>query len=108
VLHRPRPIATVALSVALAAALTGLAGCGDRGPNGYDDSVRRTFLEACEATKSTALCRCLYDRIVDQIPFDRFEEIDRELSATDAKARDVPDDLAALAIGCATDEVIGG
>jgi hypothetical protein len=97
--HRPRRARPLASVIAGLALFTLIAACGDDQSTGYDDRVEREFLAACAAATPAEVCGCLYDRIADEIPFERFEEIDRDL--TDPSK--VPDDVTALAIGCATE-----
>lgn len=71
----------------------------------YDDSTRQRFLDACIADGGDAVrpaCECLYSSISETIPFDRFAEIDEDLT----RAREVgepivlPDDVAELLPAC--------
>jgi hypothetical protein len=87
-------------TTALAAAL--LVACGDDRSTGYDERVEAEFLQACTSATPEPVCRCLYDRIVDEVPFERFEEVDRRLSDPDA----LPADIEALAVRCATEDAV--
>jgi hypothetical protein len=88
------------IGVALLIAAAVLVGCGDEAPDDYDADVEREFLEECTTASPAQLCQCLYDRIEAEIPFARFEQVDRELAADPG---DPPDDIARLAVICATE-----
>jgi hypothetical protein len=77
----------------------GLAGCGNDGePTGYTDELRREFVSACSAGADAELCGCYYDRLAQEVPFERFQQIDARLRA-DPTA--IPDDIAEIALDCA-------
>jgi hypothetical protein len=90
--HRLVPVA-----VAAGAALAACAG-GD-GDGGYGPDERPDFVEACSAgTAATEeACECFYDRLVDEVPHERFERVDEQIR-TDPSA--IPDDIAAMAVEC--------
>ncbi len=74
------------LGMVLAAAVLVLSACTPSGqPKDYDTTTEENFIEACElngdeqATDVAAVCRCSYDAIVAQIPFEDFERFDEEL-----------------------------
>lgn len=71
----------------------------DRGPTDYSPELRAEFVVACVA-QGTAQdqCTCLYDELEDQVPFDRYEEID---AAIRSGSDEIPEDIAALAASCA-------
>jgi hypothetical protein len=81
-----------------------LGACSEPGPDDYDEAVEREFLESCVTGSDVDVCRCLYDRIEDEIPFERFEEIDRQLAEDPAE---LPDDVSRLAVVCATEALSG-
>lgn len=60
--------------------------------SGYTDEVEANFMAACTADGGDdvePVCGCLYDEIVDTIPYDRFEEVNDALEterAADADA----------------------
>jgi hypothetical protein len=86
-----RPAAAASLLVAVAA-------CGGGGnEDGYGPEGRADFVEACSAGASADACGCLYDRLADEVPFERFEQVDRQIR-DDPTA--IPDDVADLAIEC--------
>jgi hypothetical protein len=71
----------VILVAIIAAVVVLVAGSSDEA--GYDDAVRERFMTACtedggEPVRST--CDCIYTRVEDEIPFDRFEAVDAELA----------------------------
>jgi hypothetical protein len=87
---------------ALVAALVGAACSG--APSGYGKQSEAVFMRSCVQTNGQTaerLCRCSYDQIVKQIPYDRWKEIDREL-------RDhpdtVPSDLERIVVACAAED----
>lgn len=69
------------------------AGCSDDVEGSYDDATRASFLEACtEDDADPALrgvCECTYDAMVDEVPFERFVEIESELEADGTLAPEV-------------------
>jgi hypothetical protein len=87
-----------------------LAGCGGDGDgDDYSDDIRAAFLEPCIAglgEGEAAVCECAYDRIADEIPFDRFEEVDRALQ--DDPDAELPDEMADIVAACAADPTGGG
>jgi hypothetical protein len=81
---------------------------GDSAPGGYGGDHRAGFLEECASgAVSRRTCGCFYDRVADEVPFDRFERLDEEMQDP---LPDLPDELAALAAGCAArhEEADGG
>jgi hypothetical protein len=70
----------------------------------YDDAVAERFLSVCTAD-ATALgfsapaefCRCSYDRIAAEIPFERFVEIDATMREDPG---DVPDEIDRIRTDC--------
>jgi hypothetical protein len=73
----------------------------------YDDAVRDRFLAACttdggEPVRNT--CVCLYDAMVANVPFDRFELLDESLAAETQDRSDapleLPDDVQAMLDEC--------
>ncbi|MGH9261362.1 MAG: hypothetical protein ACRD08_15970, partial [Acidimicrobiales bacterium] len=72
--------------------------CGDASSDdGYGPEGRDDFVEACSAGASADACGCFYDRLADEVPFERFEQVDRQIR-DDPTA--IPDDVADLAIEC--------
>jgi hypothetical protein len=77
----------------------------------YDDAVRDRFVAACTtdgAEPVRGTCVCLYDRIEQTIPFDRFEEVDASLAsqvaASPGQRLDLPDDIDVLLQACLAEE----
>jgi hypothetical protein len=71
----------------------------------YDDASQQRFVTACVADggeQVRAACTCLYTAISEQIPYDRFVEVDEELSAAREAGEEIvlPDDIAALVPAC--------
>lgn len=70
---RPGALAAVAAAVLLGA-------CTGSGPSEYGEDVRDNFVEACtEAGGGEELCGCSYERVSEEIPFDRLDEIEDDL-----------------------------
>jgi hypothetical protein len=86
-------------SVALAAS-TGVAACSG-GASGYGRDTQGAFLETCvnKEQQPEAICRCTYQKITEEIPFDRYVEIDKQLQK-DPTA--VPDELLRIVADCAS------
>jgi hypothetical protein len=97
---------TVARSLALAAgtatvAVLALAACGDdsAGPKGYTPELRSSFVIDCAAQGTPQnQCACLYDKLEAQIPFRRYEALDKSIRSG---SRSIPNDIATLAATCA-------
>jgi hypothetical protein len=95
--------AAVGVTVAVTAACA-----GDDGGGGYGPEERSDFVEACAAGSGATeeACGCFYDRLADEVPHDRFEELDRQLRDDPTV---VPDDVADMAVTCsATQPDLGG
>jgi len=61
---------------------------GQQVPKGYGDTTSKNFQRGCVATAGspqvavddpTAVCRCAYDRVRKEIPFDEFKEVFSDL-----------------------------
>lgn len=76
--------------------------CGgddDPGPTGYSAELRAEFVVACVAQGTPQdQCGCFYDALEEQVPFERYEEIEAAIRSGDTA---VPDDVADLAAACA-------
>jgi hypothetical protein len=90
----------VALATAVAAA-----GCR-QAPSDYGAESEEVFLRSCVQNSGEGfadVCRCAYDRIVEEIPWDDFVEIDDALEADDS---DLPVNVVRILTDCAAD--VGG
>jgi hypothetical protein len=98
-MRRPPRVAQGLLVAALACGGCGRGGDAGGDGRGYGPAERRDFVDACAATgvASTDACGCFYDRLAEQVPHERFDELDDQIR-DDPSA--VPDDIAALAIEC--------
>jgi hypothetical protein len=74
---------------------------------GYSDEDARKFREACTAEGGDAVrsaCQCLYERIVVSVPYERYQEVDRDLAAQRAASPGatvtLPPDLDLLRVAC--------
>jgi hypothetical protein len=97
-------------AAAVVAALALLGGCGGGGDDdaGYSADTRASFLEPCVSglgDDGQAICECSYDRIVEDVPFDTFQSIDRELQ--DNPDAELPDDVLDIVAACAADPTGG-
>ena len=93
-------VAALAVSVIVIQALRG----APAGPSGYDDGVAERFLAVCGAQAADlgfsapdAFCRCSYDRIELEVPFDRFVEIDARIQQDPGA---VPDEIDRIRTEC--------
>jgi hypothetical protein len=79
-----------------------------RPQSSYDDAVRARFLEACTAQGGATVadpCGCLYDKIEQNVPFDRFELLDETLAiqtqtSAPGQPLNLPDDIDAMRLEC--------
>jgi hypothetical protein len=87
-----RRFATVLLVVLLVAACS-------KSSRGYSVDTEGAFMESCTVRQGQPqlVCKCTYDEITRQIPFDRYVEFDKELQA-DPNA--VPDELIRIVSDC--------
>jgi hypothetical protein len=69
--------------------------------NHYGDATRKAFLETCTINQDQPkqICECIYDKIAQQIPFDRYVELDKQMQADE---KFVPDELVGIAADCAS------
>jgi hypothetical protein len=88
---------------ALALVALALVACGgddgDGDGDGYGPGERSDFVEACAAggAADEDACGCFYDRLADEVPRERFDEVDEQIR-DDPTA--IPDDIADLAAAC--------
>lgn len=79
---------------------------GDDSPEGYGPDERADFVAACAPGASERACGCFYDRLAEEVPHERFEQVDEQIR-DDLSA--IPDDIADLAVDCsATQPDLGG
>jgi hypothetical protein len=73
-------------------------GCSDS-KRDYSSDTEGTFMEACTVNQGQPgpVCKCTYDEIAKQIPFDRYVELDKELQADPTK---VPDEVVHIVADC--------
>ena len=88
----------VVLVVALSALVAGA--CSNT-TNSYGRATEAAFLETCTARQSQPgpICACIYTEITQQIPFDRYVELDKQMQKDD---KVVPDELIRIAADCST------
>jgi hypothetical protein len=100
-----------ALFVAAALALTGCSTVPSNTPEDYTATsegnpqpvTEQNFMDACVSAEGDDAgaedrCGCIYDRIVEEVPFEDFQEFDDRLAADPT---DVPDVYTELAADCA-------
>ena len=94
-------ISTVRARVLLAGCVLAAVAACSSGASGYGNDTRGAFMESCAVKQQQpeAICRCTYDEITQQIPFDRYVELDQQLQK-DPKA--VPDELLRIVADCAS------
>ena len=71
---------------------------------GYSGDTEGAFMESCTVRQGQPepVCKCTYDEITRQIPFDRYVELDKQLQADPNK---VPDELVRIVADCASREL---
>jgi hypothetical protein len=94
-------LSRVGALAAAAVAGVALAACGGDGNDGYGPDERSDFVAACAAGASEKACGCFYDRLADEVPHERFEQVDEQIRA-DPTA--IPDDVADLAVDCSASQ----
>lgn len=84
-----------------ACAVFGLASCGDDTPDGYDASSRSAMLGGCAEDDTDPdvvdVCTCVYDRMEEDVAFERFAALENRLAGGDAR---LPDDVVDIIRGC--------
>lgn len=95
------------LIVSLFAVTTLLAGCGEETPTDYSAENREAFLAACvddsvDGLFPQRICQCVYDEAESTIAFERFAEIEEQLSGNETTP--LPDDLLDLVAHCVIEE----
>lgn len=93
-----RALAVLLVAVALSA-------CGDDASgDGYGADTRESFLTACVEDDADAalrgVCECTYEALVDEVPYERFLEIEDAIEA----GGDLPPEVVAIVDDC-IDEV---
>src|SRR5690606_31009396 len=102
---RPRARRRLLLAAAaLAVLFTGCASVPSNTPDAYGEVTEDNYLSACEASgASSADCQCLYDAIVETVPFEDFEDFEDRVAEdpTDVPGpyRDIVDDCGARPAG---------
>ena len=98
--RRPSRRAQLRRCVAVSLLVATAGACSSGGPSEYGDNVQREFVASCVEQGGEDLrnvCECTYDKISEQIPFERFEEIDQQIADQEA---DLPDDVIELITDC--------
>ncbi len=102
-MHRRFAVWSAAIAIAVALLLAGC-GRGDGDDPTYSSDTRASFLEPCIAglgEEGRDVCECSYALIVDDIPFEDFQRLDRDLQG-DPDA-ELPDAIADIVAACAAD-----
>jgi hypothetical protein len=82
----------------MVAAVLALGACTGQEPTAYGDEVRDNFVEGCVgADAAEDVCTCTYDRITEEVEFDRFKEIE---DALEEDGGEVPPELTDLFAQC--------
>ena len=96
-----RAFLVVLSSLVVIALVTGCTGRPST-PDQYGDTTERNFLRGCTdeaegVSDIDEVCRCTYDAIVEEIPYDEFKRVNSELSDNPAR---LPEPFQALLDGC--------
>ena len=72
-----------------------------KGSNGYGAGTEAAFMETCAVHEQQTqdICGCIYEKITQQIPYDRYVELDKQMQKDE---KFVPDELVSIAADCAT------
>ena len=70
-----------------------------RGSDGYGKGTEAAFMETCAVHEQQPrdICACIYQKITEQIPYDRYVELDKQMQTDD---KFVPDELVSIAAVC--------
>lgn len=93
-------LVVVVVAAVLRLVLTG--GAADRS---YSSETHDRFIASCSADGGEPVrsaCECLYEGIEDEVPYERFEQVDEELRDDAARGSTVtlPEDLDGIRAGC--------
>lgn len=86
-------LAGVAVAVVLAAAIGVVVASSGGDEGGYSSATEENFLAACTADGGEPVepvCACMYDEIVENVPYDRFEAVNDALVAAREADPDAP------------------
>ncbi len=102
IVRRTRILAVIATTAVFA-----LASCGDEIPTDYTAETRDGFFAACLQTPEdnflqARLCQCVFDAAALEIPYERFAEIDAELTLNPLAP--LPEELTSIMAQCVIDE----
>ena len=88
-----------AMGVLCAFAFAGVA-CSNTS-NKYGAATEAAFLETCtvQQQQPRQICACMYTEITQQVPFDRYVELDKQMQKDE---KFVPDELESIAADCTT------
>ena len=69
--------------------------------NKYGAATEAAFLETCtvQQQQPRQICACMYTEITQQVPFDRYVELDKQMQKDE---KFVPDELESIAADCTT------
>lgn len=93
--------------IASAFVLLGLAACGTESPTEYSAENQEAFMAACvdgpvDGIYQQRVCLCVYEEAEAALPFERFLEINNQLSSAEEPV--LPDDLVELVAQCVIEE----
>ena len=81
--------------------LVGVLGACSKNSNSYGRGTEAAFMETCTVREQQpqAICACIYEEITQQIPYDRYVELDKQMQRDD---KFVPDELVSIVADCST------
>jgi hypothetical protein len=101
----PWVVVAAAGAVVVVAVVVAVLVTRDESTAGYDETTRANFMAACTAEGGDPVeptCACIYDDLVATVPYERFAEVDDQLTQETAAAGELalPDDVAAIVDRC--------
>lgn len=86
--------------------------CGDNTPTEYNEQVQDSYMSGCRVALNDpqfdnvdAVCRCAYERISAQMPFEDFAALNNRLK-NDVKLLENPDEQATQALKIVSDCIL--
>jgi len=103
------PRRAVAVAIAALLLVAGVAGCSSGKP-GYGSATQGMWLRGCDPTNEggtrDAVCRCAYDEITKQYPYESYASVDAAMKADPDKK--LPDDIMQIIATCAINVELNG
>jgi hypothetical protein len=93
------------LGLAVVVVVVAVLATRDGSGGGYDETTRANFMVACTAEGGDPVaptCECIYDELAATVPYERFAEVDEQLTRATASEAGLalPDDIAVVVDGC--------